>query len=55
MAYLIIILIIIIGFLGYKLSQKQLLDQQVLTDYQDKKSNLETIINLNEIKIESNK
>jgi len=34
MIYLLIILVIIIGFLGFKLSQKNTIDTQLLDDYQ---------------------
>lgn len=54
MIYALIGCLIIIGFLGYKLSKKQILDTQVLEDYQNKKSVLEVQIGVQEVKIEKN-
>lgn len=54
MIYALIGCLIIIGFLGYKLSKKQVLDTQVLEDYQNKKSVLEVQIGVQEVKIEKN-
>ena len=44
MIYALIGCLIIIGFLGYKLSKKQVLDTQALEDYQNKKGALEVQI-----------